>query len=277
MSGYEKNNFFNRLAVKYQFTNHFRSRYYCYPGTENSTSIDEGNGEKSDDDIFDASKSYSDTMDTFGVDVSASTAANAQTGKTIVQAKPGAPTNVSNASVTAESDQEEVGDSADSDSSEGLMIDLDGESPTKEQPNLAKKEDIKDNMKNDRQTESDSNASLRSGAGSPSKKKKGNPTKELESANSAGAIKATATQDSNILGAILMEQEKLIQKTTKKTSKENTGNLENPKMYVQPPADQNFSYKTWLLKGNQKAYRLLVRSSVDTAVVSESLNSPRVS
>lgn len=268
MSGYEKNNFFNQLAVKYQFTNHLRARYYRYPGTENNDSIEDEDEEESDDDIFGANKGYSDTIDTFGVEMSASKTANAQNGRTNsdAQANPTTPLNASATSVTAEFEQEDVDGSVDSDSSEGLMIDLDAETPSKKKPNAAKKEE---GVRNRKKIDLDGETSGPISSESPSKRKKGEPTKQQESSKGTTEAKTAATQDSNILGAILMEQEKLIQKNPKKASKGNTGNLENPRMYVQPSGNQNFSYKTWLLKGNLKAYRLLVRSSVDTAFVRE--------
>lgn len=254
MSGYDKNNFFNRYAVKYQFTNLIKARFYSYPGMKSSSDDDESDEQESDEDIFDANKAYPDSIDTFGVD-------EAPSKGVLTRSKAGKKENVASpnkmvlskasavSSNTAENHPKELLDDSvcsDSDSSEtSLKIDLDDEdSGSKSGP---------------------------SGLESPPKKKKTDSNEgKQQTSLSFDATKPARIQEPNILSNILMEQEKLIQKNSKKASKKSkeSGNKEDPRLYLQPEGNNNASYKTWLLKGNQKSCRLLVRTSVDTAIVS---------
>jgi hypothetical protein len=56
----------------------------------------------------------------------------------------------------------------------------------------------------------------------------------------------------------------------RKQNPKNTSTIskENPQEYFQPKKNENLTYRTWDLKVNEKSVRLLVRSSVDTAIVS---------
>lgn len=95
---------------------------------------------------------------------------------------------------------------------------------------------------------------------SPSKKKR---TKRSE--------KVTKTDGSaNLLNSILEGQEKMMVSQRKATTtqwKKPKEEPENPLHYEQPDRRQNVSYHTWILEANERSIRLLVRSSVDTAIV----------
>jgi len=74
----------------------------------------------------------------------------------------------------------------------------------------------------------------------------------------------------NLLNSILEGQEKMMGSQRKATAtqwKKPKEEPENPLNYQQPGRRQNVSYCTWILEANDRSIRLLVRSSVDTAIV----------
>jgi len=95
---------------------------------------------------------------------------------------------------------------------------------------------------------------------SPSKKKRSKQSEKVPKTDGSA----------NLLNSILEGQEKMMGSQRKATAtqwKKPKEEPENPLNYEQPGRRQNVSYCTWILEANERSIRLLVRSSVDTAIV----------
>jgi hypothetical protein len=84
--------------------------------------------------------------------------------------------------------------------------------------------------------------------------------------------KINKSEPADLLNVILQDQEKMMLSQRKQPAKNisssnSTFPKENPQEYTQPKKNENLTYRTWNLKVNEKCIRLLVRSSVDSAIV----------
>ena len=141
--------------------------------------------------------------------------------------------------------------------------DTDNEKEVKDNSNI---KSASNSEKEDSQTagiDSDSEASLIIDLGDNAPSAEKNLNKKTE----------TPRNDStNLLNSILQEQEKLLMASTiRKESKKNitalSDDTEDPSEYTPPQYNKNVTYRVHGFRVNQRSLRLLVRSSVDTAVV----------
>ncbi len=280
MTAIEKNAFFNRLSIKSQFTNTNRSRFYTFPGSgifskkkEDLILVDASAVE----DIFGSDEIDADRIDTFGVEKSQSAPQPSPNPPKICESKL-TETQKTNSDIkkkesnkTIATDYASSSIATDSDSSEAsLIIDTENESssPQKNKSTASRKSPRKkltaatDALEKLQSMDSGSEPSK-----SPKKKRKttrGTPVKSQ--VNNSPAAPA------NLLNVILQDQEKMMQSNrklpAKSTSQSNT-EPENPQDYIPPKMNQNFTYRTWDIQANEKSIQILVRSSVDTAIVSQ--------
>lgn len=264
MTAIEKNAFFNSWSVKLSFLNGNRSRYYIYPGSVLPNEIDsiKSTRASSSDDIFDSYDVDFDRVETFGIEKSReipeeiihSSEENKPEDQPQNETIENVPEVISNETPEI---AEHVSTATDSDSSDASLV-IDTESPKKKVKKL------------DRALSPDTDSSGKSlqidtGA-SPHPTKKKSATKKVKSPLKKSSVPAPT----NLLNVILQDQEKMMQNNRKQSmkNKQSTAEQENPQDYVQPKQNQNVTYRTWNLRGNEKSIRLLVRSSSDAAVVS---------
>ena len=273
MTAIEKNTFFNDLSVKLQFTNMNRSRFYTYPGSgifskrEDPVPIPTADL-SSTEDIFDSYNIDVDSVETFGIE-KVTPLPPPETMDLKVNEKQQTDSEVENFQKSTNKIKE--GDCAssiatDSDSDEAsLVIDTDNDgSPRKKRTTESRK--VNSPRK---KLSTDANA-LEEPKSTDSGSEKNTKITE-DTFKSPVSIKPAVSADANLLNVILQDQEKMMQSNRKlpaKNTRQSTVEPENPQDYVPPKMNQNLTYRTWDLQANEKSIRLLVRSSVDTAVVS---------
>ena len=273
MTAIEKNTFFNDLSVKLQFTNMNRSRFYTYPGSgifskrEDPVPIPTADL-SSTEDIFDSYNIDVDSVETFGIE-KVTPLPPPETMDLKVNEKQQTDSEVGNYQKSTNKIKE--GDCAssiatDSDSDEAsLVIDTDNDgSPRKKRTTESRK--VNSPRK---KLSTDANA-LEEPKSTDSGSEKNTKITE-DTFKSPVSIKPAVSVDTNLLNVILQDQEKMMQSNRKlpaKNTRQSTVEPENPQDYVPPKMNQNLTYRTWDLQANEKSIRLLVRSSVDTAVVS---------
>ena len=273
MTAIEKNTFFNDLSVKLQFTNMNRSRFYTYPGSgifskrEDPVPIPTADL-SSTEDIFDSYNIDVDSVETFGIE-KVTPLPPPETMDLKVNEKQQTDSEVGNYQKSTNKIKE--GDCAssiatDSDSDEAsLVIDTDNDgSPRKKRTTESRK--VNSPRK---KLSTDANA-LEEPKSTDSGSEKNTIITE-DTFKSPVSIKPAVSADANLLNVILQDQEKMMQSNRKlpaKNTRQSTVEPENPQDYVPPKMNQNLTYRTWDLQANEKSIRLLVRSSVDTAVVS---------
>ena len=273
MTAIEKNTFFNDLSVKLQFTNMNRSRFYTYPGSgifskrEDPVPIPTADL-SSTEDIFDSYNIDVDSVETFGIE-KVTPLPPPETMDLKVNEKQQTDSEVGNYQKSTNKIKE--GDCAssiatDSDSDEAsLVIDTDNDgSPRKKRTTESRK--VNSPRK---KLSTDANA-LEEPKSTDSGSEKNTKITE-DTFKSPVSIKPAVSADANLLNVILQDQEKMMQSNRKlpaKNTRQSTVEPENPQDYVPPKMNQNLTYRTWDLQANEKSIRLLVRSSVDTAVVS---------
>lgn len=278
MSAVEKNALFNRMALKCQFSNVNRTRHFAYPGSDKKQEHSES-AEEVPEDIFGFDNTDLDNLETFGVEKGAflsSELCMLKLGETQqVASKVG---KVAEAEEVSEVEKEgkdidhELFPATDSDSSDmSLVIDTGsecGHSPRKRSENVSKNTRSRKKLPNDKDS-SETAISTGSGNQASTQHKNKIPEHSFKSPLRVGKSVAPTVQ-ANLLSGILQDQEKMMQSQRKstKTTADSTSPKENPREYVQPKKDENFTYRTWNLQANEKSIRLLVRSSVDTAIVS---------
>lgn len=234
MTALEKNKLFSKVALKYHFTNRNPRRCYTYPGSENLPCKAAQQVYSSDDqsaDIFDTSDLDVSAMETFGVDKNSCSSSLPRSESMVSSVNQSIPVSPNKGRVESEAKRKNIPSATESDSSdEALQIDTGDDS-------------------------------------APSPKK-------IKTTSSIDQQKISAPSASNLLTSILEGQEKLMQQPLSKepskmaTSKKKISSApENPQNYDAPPRNQNVSYRTWDLKANDRSIRLLIRSSVDTAIV----------
>lgn len=237
MTAIEKNVFFNTRAVKYEFTNFVnKSRYYTLSGSQQLNQAREKLLEpliKKPVDVFDEVTDLS-SLETFGVEQS-------KEPNSIQPSASESGSGHNEKEVNNESQIKSVSNSEkedpdisddDSDSEASLVIDLDGGTPTKQ-----------------------------------------TKTEPIQKA------KTSQNDSTNLLNSILQDQEKLLttqrNSASRKESKVDRVTLNNdpedPAEYTPPQYKKNVTYRIHTFRVNQRSLRLLVRSSVDTAVVSDLL------
>ena len=237
MTAVEKNHLFNQIAIKSHFTNLNPRRYYAFPGSENlqyravNLPCPSDNQETN---VFEATDVDVGALETFGVDKDPTSSISLSVKRSSEQrsdlnARSKSPEKAASPKKPSAVDFGHIS-SVDSDlsSDEALLIDLgDGSVP------------------------------------SPKKKMK-----------KCHAQKAPDAQEPNLLTSILQGQEKMMQPVLKKEPSKTAAPLktsnctpENPLDYEPPLRDHNVCYRTWNLKAAERSIRLLIRSSVDTAIV----------
>ena len=273
MTAIEKNTFFNDLSVKLQFTNMNRSRFYTYPGSgifskrEDPVPIPTADL-SSTEDIFDSYNIDVDSVETFGIE-KVTPLPPPETMDPKVNEKQQTDSEVGNYQKSTNKIKEgdcAVSIATDSDSDEAsLVIDTDNDgSPRKKRTTESRK--VNSPRK---KLSTDANA-LEEPKSTDSGSEKNTKITE-DTFKSPVSIKPAVSVDTNLLNVILQDQEKMMQSNRKlpaKNTRQSTVEPENPQDYVPPKMNQNFTYRTWDLQANEKSIRLLVRSSVDTAVVS---------
>lgn len=266
MTAKDKNVAFNIAAVKYTFLNQNRSRYYTYPDSKKLTNPTRANSEE---DIFGSCDVDTEGIETFGVD------------KKTNQQKLSSETKVENSPKETHDEEitevnslktcktvESISAASDSTSSENsLLTDAGTRSPHKRRK--TERSDTLHSRASSPETDS-SEQSLKIDIDEellslPSRKQSfvktnTNATKKLDC--------PTATK-ANLLNVILQDQQKMMQSSRRQPLKQGQTpkEQENPKDYVHPSYNQNVTYRTWDLKANENSIRLLVRSSVDAAIV----------
>ena len=273
MTAIEKNTFFNDLSVKLQFTNMNRSRFYTYPGSgifskrEDPVPIPTADL-SSTEDIFDSYNIDVDSVETFGIE-KVTPLPPPETMDPKVNEKQQTDSEVGNYQKSTNKIKEgdcAVSIATDSDSDEAsLVIDTDNDgSPRKKRTTESRK--VNSPRK---KLSTDANA-LEEPKSTDSGSEKNTKITE-DTFKSPVSIKPAVSADANLLNVILQDQEKMMQSNRKlpaKNTRQSTVEPENPQDYVPPKMNQNLTYRTWDLQANEKSIRLLVRSSVDTAVVS---------
>ena len=273
MTAIEKNTFFNDLSVKLQFTNMNRSRFYTYPGSgifskrEDPVPIPTADL-SSTEDIFDSYNIDVDSVETFGIE-KVTPLPPPETMDLKVNEKQQTDSEVGNYQKSTNKIKEgdcAVSIATDSDSDEAsLVIDTDNDgSPRKKRTTESRK--VNSPRK---KLSTDANA-LEEPKSTDSGSEKNTKITE-DTFKSPVSIKPAVSVDTNLLNVILQDQEKMMQSNRKlpaKNTRQSTVEPENPQDYVPPKMNQNLTYRTWDLQANEKSIRLLVRSSVDTAVVS---------
>ncbi|KAI9555667.1 hypothetical protein GHT06_018182 [Daphnia sinensis] len=278
MSAIEKNALFNRMAIKCQFSNVNRSRYFVYPGSGKKSEYSEP-AEEASGDIFSSDNTDLDSLETFGIEKQAASSSKICTLK-VGEAKQATPETGNNAEAIEVTDVEkqekaieyEFSTATDSDSSEmSLVIDTSsecGQSPRKRSNNANK------NMKSHKKFPNDTDASktpISIGTENQTDTQNRNKVPEPGFKVPTRTCKSGASiHQANLLSGILQDQEKMMQSHRKPSPKKNTESTipkENPQEYIQPKKDENLTYRIWNLQANEKSIRLLVRSSVDTAIV----------
>ncbi|XP_046437519.1 little elongation complex subunit 2-like isoform X2 [Daphnia pulex] len=253
MSVVEKNAFFNRFAIKRQFSTVI-SKCYKYPGSGKKYGHSESIGENPlnvtedlPEDIFESHDVNLDSIETFGVEKS--TPHQSETcllgNSKNVGFQEGQIPEITEKIKILEKDESTV---CDSDSS-GMSLVIDTGSEYGQSP------------KKKRKTTGEHISSAVNDASSRIIKGK------LCENNIKSPLKASQSTTTNLLNVILKDQEKMMQSQRKQNPK-NTSTIskENPQKYFQPKKNENLTYRTWDLKVNEKSVRLLVRSSVDTAI-----------
>lgn len=256
MSVVEKNAFFNRFAIKRQFSSGLSKGYYSYPGSGKKYGHSESIGENPlnvtedlPEDIFESHDVNLDSIETFGVEKSTphqSESCLLGNSKN-VGFQEGQIPEITEKIKILEKDESTV---CDSDSS-GMSLVIDTGSEYGQSPKKKRKK-----------TEEHISSAVND---SSSRIIKG----KLCEINIKSPLKASQSTTTNLLNVILKDQEKMMQSQRKQNPK-NTSTIskENPQEYFQPKKNENLTYRTWDLKVNEKSVRLLVRSSVDTAIVS---------
>ncbi|KAK4022764.1 hypothetical protein OUZ56_008211 [Daphnia magna] len=279
MSAVEKNALFNRMAIKCQFSNVNRSRFFVYTGSGKKYEYSES-AEEVPGDIFSSDNTDLDILETFGIEKRASSSSKICTLK-VGEAQQVTPETGNTAEAIEVTDVEkqqkpfehDFSTATDSDSSEmSLVIDTGsecGQSPRKRSKNASK------NIKSHKKFPNDTSNTLTS-IGTENQTDQQNKNKVPEPGFKVpirtGKIGAPNTQAS-LLSDILQNQEKMMQSHRKPSPKKNTDSTtskENPQEYTKPKKDENLTYRIWNLQANEKSIRLLVRSSVDTAIVTSS-------
>jgi len=101
-----------------------------------------------------------------------------------------------------------------------------------------------------------------------------NKKSKLSENNAKNPVKQVSkSTPESLLNVILQDQEKMMQSQRKQPPKNVPSQnsivpKENPQEYTQPKKNENLTYRTWDLNVNEKCIRLLVRSSVDSVIVS---------
>lgn len=261
MTAVEKNVIFDALAVKYQFINTNRSRYHIYHHSQKAKSLEVATHHS--DDLFDSPDLS--LLETFGVEKNQtkSNTEEVRCGREKATASEGtASAGLSKETATISKCTSAATDS-DSSQSSSLVIDTDFGSD--KSPRKSNRKKIKPNA-----TESDSSEpSLTIDTGNDSDSSPQKKMKIIKGQSQAKPSSDPTAGSSNLLNVILQDQQKMMQSNRKppKASAVLT-EPEDPKDYVQPKQNQNSTYRIWTLRANEKSLRLLVRSSVDTALVS---------
>ena len=267
MTAIEKNTVFNSFAVKFQFFNQNRSRYHVYHSQEKSKTPDKTPDTPvvKEDDLFGAPDI--DQLETFGVEAPTISTDEIQkkrekTGNPSENKEPGdeSPTQKQ---VKVPAHVPVPATDSDSSDNSSLVIDTGSVKPLR-----------KSNRKEAKTcaTESDSSElSLAIDTGSdcdqsPKKKMK----TDRKGKNLSKQSSETFVAPSNLLNVILQDQQKMMQSNRKPFPKGNSAlrEPENPQDYIPPKQNQNVTYRIWALRANEKSLRLLIRSSLDTALVS---------
>ena len=276
MTAIDKNELFSRFAIKYHFSNPNYSRYFIYPGskhvvepyTENTTD---------GDDLF--GNVDINSADTFGVDAfleplpvgksreekttsdsSVRNKSKEDNQKLETSLFPPSEIPTANASPTKKASVDiEMSSELDS-SDDSLVIDTgdeDDRSPRKRKKKFSKMDQCS--------AASDaSENSLKMNAdvlSSPTKQVKKTTNKQLN----------ISSAPANLMDSILQGQQTMIdsqRKVSRNSSDSSTFCSEKPKDYIQPKRNHNVTFRTWDFRANERSLRLLIRSSVDTAVVS---------
>lgn len=238
MTAIEKNNFFNSLAVKFQFTNVNPSRYCAYGKPKKPSATNASCSPSSD--LHDE-----DVTDVKSVEMNSEDDVDKAEAETLSVFRP--PSLVSKA------------EERNSEESSAVPV------------------NTIENLPNDSSAATDSDSSEASlfidiGDGSfpPSNKKRRQKSSPL---HGVGTKKNAVPASTNLLNTILQDQEKMMQSHRKQPSSSATPvkksiEPENPLDYDPPKRNGNVSYRTWNLRANDRTIRLLIRTSVDTAIVS---------
>lgn len=275
MTAIEKNSFFYTWSVKNQFLNSNRSRYFVYPGLDLPKINQSGKPTRasSSEDIFGSYDIDVDSVETFGVERSSKN--SDKKTHSLNEKKPEEISEKESPStekipeiINQEKTKNTEHTSSDSDSSETSLVINTVVSPKKKFTNT---ENLNRPIGALSPDSDSSERSLQIDTGDPSspsparKKTKSNNVKSPPKTSSSPVAATT-----NLLNVILQDQEKMMQSNRKRIlkNKQITAEQENPLDYTQPERNQNVTYRTWALRANEKSLQLLVRSSVDAAIVS---------
>ena len=280
---------FNVISLRYQFSNPNHSRYFIYPGSKNVIEPDLRISD--DENIFD--ETDINCADTFGVDYPETT----PVGKTHEKQK--SPKEFSNLKKLNEKNMEEdvnvtsthlievpktlesplkstksIKMASDLDSSEdSLVIDMDEDdrlprkkkTKTRSDANLFHQSSVamedsdasEQSLQIDMDVESSSNKQLK---------------RPCQNTNNQQKASSALHANMDIMDSILQDQKNMIdsgRKTSKSYGDASTScSAVDPKEYIQPKRNHNVTFRTWNFRANERSIRLLVRSSVDTAIVS---------
>lgn len=272
MSAMEKNAFFNRFAVKCQFSTVMnRSRIFSYPGSGKKygcpTRETHPNVLDVPEDIFETQNVDHDSIETFGVEKNACPQSESECNLDAWK-KPNSEEEKVPAKIKAMEKDEST--ACDSDSSDlSLVIDTGseyGQSPRKRSRTTEEK--IGGQRKKLLNDTDSSETSVNNDSSSQNKKSK------LSENNAKNPVKQVSkSTPESLLNVILQDQEKMMQSQRKQPPKNIPSQnsiipKENPQEYTQPKKNENLTYRTWDLNVNEKCIRLLVRSSVDSVIVS---------
>lgn len=284
MSAIEKNLYFNRVAIKHDFTTAHLSRVYTYPGSSSSSKI--GELRSSNVSAKTCKESPYDNNEAMDEDHLYNVLARPEASELKQDEVPSSilehlnvtePSTLSigetkNVIETKKNIEQTFIESSDSDSSESsqLVIDTDCSSPEKKKRKNEYKKTTpqKDSARPTSEKAHSSDMASDSERLSPPKTaQKDEKTLNKQSQNNS----AQSSASSNLLNVILQDQEKMMKSSRNQTSKnvrQPNFEAENPKDFKSPRQNQNLTYRIWSLKANEKSLRILVRSSVDTAIVS---------
>lgn len=261
MTAVEKNTIFNALAVKYQFINTNRSRHHIYHHPLKAKSPEVATHHS--DDLFDSPDLSH--LETFGVETNQakSNTEDERCGSGKATASEGIAR--AGLSKTTAPIPKCASAATDSDSSQSSSLVIDTDCGSDKSPRKSNRKRTKPNT-----NESDSSEqSLVIDTGNDSDSSPQKKTKIVKGKTQAKPSSDSTAASSNLLNIILQDQQKMMQ-SNRKPPKANAvlTEPEDPKDYVQPKHNQNSTYRFWTLRANDKSLRLLVRSSVDTALVS---------